>query len=955
MNDSQREAIHADGPTLVIAGPGTGKTYTIIQRVLYLIQEKKVKPEEILLVTYTVKATKELTTRLTNALTQAGIEVNLHDMYLGTFHQICRKILKEFREYSHLERNYLETDQFEQQYLVYGHFKEFEKIPGFTRVVPLGYMNGYGSHKFYTPWKRCQKICHYVNALSEELLDPEEMRRISGDKLDGRMEIMGRMMMKYDRLMREENVVDYTKLQTETYRLLVDNPKIRETLQHRIRYLMIDEYQDTDYIQEQLIRLLSRGGENIFVVGDDDQSIYRFRGATVGNILGFSERYEKCHTVKLDTNYRSSQGIINFCAQWMTKLNPHPWIWKKGEEGFYRYLKGQMKAGNPGVEPSVVRVTHPDYDTWLSRIVQLIEKLKKEQCITDYNQVAILWGSVKNYTAGDLQKALERKGIPVYAPRAGHFFERKEIGQMLGCLLWLFPCFLDHMDDFSEMQETPNMDMRYMEYVGMAHQLMYQPAMAPLKQWMEQTRSQIEDSGEIPCSLLDMVYHLLALPPFSQWMDQAVENECPQARNLSAVTRLISRFGYFLQDNHGHGKENLDDVCLFFYRYLRLWYENKVDEYEDEERYAPSGKVSFLNIHQAKGLEFPIVIVASLYDSPWDEDEYIASATEILTGRTSYEPPATWKELDFLRKYYTAFSRAETLLVLASQWPRGNKTSTYFQKAMPLLPEFDAPAIAYKEMKFRPIQTAKFKQRFSYTTRVALYEECPMKYQWSRIYQFAAISGSGMLYGNLVHETIEDIHRAVLRGEEKSLQPATIYGWMMANYDSLAKRENTWFPKETLDKAYREIMSYVAYRQDKWDRIKEAEVPLALVKDDYIIDGTIDLLQGKGNTLQLIDFKTGKKPALTDPIMERYRGQLEVYAYLVEKKLGTPVSELILYFIGSDDPLVSFPSTQERVKERIQHFDDTVHRIMAGDFNHKADHPEATCPHCAWKHYCWKK
>ena len=121
-NQAQYDAIHSDGPTLVIAGPGTGKTYTIIQRVLYLIRDKKVPPEQIMVVTYTVKASKELITRLTNELSKQGIEVNLHEMYIGTFHHICRRLLKEFREYTRLERNFIETDQFEQQYLVWEPF-----------------------------------------------------------------------------------------------------------------------------------------------------------------------------------------------------------------------------------------------------------------------------------------------------------------------------------------------------------------------------------------------------------------------------------------------------------------------------------------------------------------------------------------------------------------------------------------------------------------------------------------------------------------------------------------------------------------------------------------------------------------------------------------------------------------------------------------------------------------
>ena len=248
MNDSQKAAVSSTGPTLLIAGPGTGKTYTIIQRVLYLIREKRVKPEEIMLVTYTQKASKELTTRLTDVLSKAGIEVNLHEMYIGTFHRICRKILKEFQEYTHLPKNYLAVDQFEQQYLVYEHLQEFAAIPNFRRVIQDSYLKQ-GELISISPWHQCQTICRYVNGLSEELLLPEEMRRTCGNQLGGRIEVLARMMMKYTRLEEERHFIDFSRLQKETYALLSSYPEILDQLQKRIRYIMIDEYQDTNFIR----------------------------------------------------------------------------------------------------------------------------------------------------------------------------------------------------------------------------------------------------------------------------------------------------------------------------------------------------------------------------------------------------------------------------------------------------------------------------------------------------------------------------------------------------------------------------------------------------------------------------------------------------------------------------------------------------------------------------------
>lgn len=140
---------------------------------------------------------------------------------------------------------------------------------------------------------------------------------------------------------------------------------------------------------------------------------------------------------------------------------------------------------------------------------------------------------------------------------------------------------------------------------------------------------------------------MLSFAPFSDILDSAVRGESNAARNLSAITRLIARFGFFLPENHGHGEETVEDVHLFFSRYLRLWFENGVNEYEDEERYAPSGSVSFLNIHQAKGLEYPVVIVPSLDErARWDaESDLISRVVEKVSGRKPAEPPKEMKNL----------------------------------------------------------------------------------------------------------------------------------------------------------------------------------------------------------------------------------------------------------------------------------------------------------------------
>lgn len=953
MNESQKAAILSEGPTLLIAGPGTGKTYTIIQRVLYLIREKRVKPEEIMLVTYTQKASKELTTRLTDVLSKAGIEVNLHEMYIGTFHHICRQILKEFQEYTHLPKNYLSVDQFEQQYLVYEHLQEFAAIPNFRRVIQDSYLKQ-GKLVGISPWRQCQTICRYVNGLSEELLLPEEMRRTCGNQLGGRIEVLARMMMKYTRLEEERHFIDFSRLQKETYALFSSYPEILDSLQKRIRYIMIDEYQDTNFIQEQLIRLLGGCSQQIFVVGDDDQSIYRFRGASIGNILGFSKTYETCHTCKLDTNYRSHPGIVRFCMDWMRGLKS----WRGADGRMFRYVKGDIHAASEEAGTPVLRITGKDLSECHARIADFIEGLKERGQITDYNQVAVLCSSVKSNASRALQLQLRRNGIASYAPRAGWFFKRQEVEWLIGTLLLLFPSFSDSMENRDDMQETRGILDTYFECMGVARMMLAKTGHRALKDWLDRTRSVISYEKKLPASFLHLVYQMLSFAPFSDILDSAVLGESNAARNLSAITRLIARFGFFLPENHGHGEETVEDVHLFFSRYLRLWFENGVNEYEDEERYAPSGSVSFLNIHQAKGLEYPVVIVPSLDErARWDaESDLISRVVEKVSGRKPAEPPKEMKNFDLWRKYYTAFSRAETLLVLASSQKKGD-TSEEFQWIMPALPAYNAKEADYHHLTCRPVGRNVFKPRFAFTSQIALYEECPMKYLWHRVYGFAGTQGSHAMYGELVHETIEDIHRAILCGEADRVTPSVIYGWMMANYISLSDKENSWLPEAKLKQAFSEILGYVDFRKGNWEDALAAECPFELVKDDYILNGTIDLLSGDGDKVRVIDFKTGKKPPMDSPLMEKYLSQLEVYAYLVETKLGRSVERLVLYFTSdAEDPCVVFPMSKERVKKRMEEFDETSRRILARDFARRCEMKKnelpTACRFCDFRKYC---
>ena len=218
-NKGQRKAIStAEGPVLITAGPGTGKTYTLVQRAIYLIEEYDVKPENIFIATFTEKAAKELITRITNELSNRNIIANINEMYIGTFHSLCLRILKDHLEFTRLRRNYRLLDAFDQQYMVFQNISRFRNIPEIEIVLPNG-----------GAWRQSATICNYVNNLSEELVTPEELISDS----DPSIAALGRMLQEYREILTEGNLMDFSSIQIEAYHLLQDNADILDELHSR--------------------------------------------------------------------------------------------------------------------------------------------------------------------------------------------------------------------------------------------------------------------------------------------------------------------------------------------------------------------------------------------------------------------------------------------------------------------------------------------------------------------------------------------------------------------------------------------------------------------------------------------------------------------------------------------------------------------------------------------------
>lgn len=948
INKNQLQAInHIDGPLLIIAGPGSGKTFTLVERICNLILTKNVTPESLFVVTFTEKAASELTTRISNKLLELNIEFNLNEMYLGTFHSICLRILEEYREFTRLKRNFTLFDQFDQQYFIFQRLSRFKEIENYDVILGKDTTGR---------WSQSAQLTKWLNKAAEEDLNIGSL----SEAPELEMQALAGCFKKYQELLLEYNALDFSDIQFETLRLLETYPDVLTEIQNKLSYLMVDEYQDTNTIQEKLLIKLMGEKRNLCVVGDDDQGLYRFRGATIRNILEFPNLFKEgeCKQVTLTTNYRSHPDIIRFYNDWM---NDTDWA---DESKSFRFRKIiQPQETNFPITPTVIKASADIHEDWPEKTLTFLNELKATGKLTNWNQVAFLFRSVKNTKVLELARYLENNGIPVYAPRSNLFFEREEIRLMIGALISLFPQF-PHV-----REEIKDVELEVWNYydnscVRLFIDKIKQPENKNFLYWfVQQANSHRDMLQHTDYAFSGLFYQLLQFPLFSQFIDQEATTGVDRgrsARNLAIFSRLLTKFEYLHYIDvlaPEHIEKNLRDL---FNRFFRFLYEGGIDEFEDQQDYAPSGCVSFMTIHQSKGLEFPIVICGSLESVPRKQYTEVDVILECYLEKIPFEPLEKVKLFDFKRLFYTAFSRAQNLLVLSTQEKtgRGRSPSHCFEQLYNELPDYKNELFKPELLEFDQVKEANIKKEYSFTSHIILYENCAEQYRLFKELEFTPVRMGTILFGSLVHQTIEDIHKMVLRGELDTITTEKITEWFETNYYYLTRKERQYLAPSTQKAALRHIINYFEREQKHFDRLKEAEVDVSFIRDNYILKGTIDLIRGENNTVELLDFKSEKKPDLDKDRekLKQYQRQLEIYAYLVEQRTGETVSRMSLYYTGEENsnPYVTFDKDLKAIEKTMDSFDKIVNRIESKDYQIPA-RPAKQCKECDMRFYCGTK
>ena len=401
LDQGQLELIgHLEGPTLGIAGPGTGKTLAVALRGTNILLRGLAQPEHLVLCTYSRPAARELQQRFIALATAAGCPGDLSRVRIGTIHSLCRRMLRSHGRRGGPRTDFAVLNEDEQWRLL---SRRFDDVFG----PDLNVLEREG-WRWREPRLVIRHGLKFFERLCDELIAPEELI----DSWDPFHAALGRSYERYRDLLLEEGSADFDHLQRWAAELLEDD-RTAGLISVGIRYLICDEYQDTSYAQERILLRLCRHHGSICVVGDDDQSIYRFRGASVRNLLEFPGHFSSCHTVQLNVNHRSHPAIVDFYDRWMATAadwsNPDP----QGRP--FRHPKSiTSHAGDLYQDyPAAIRVAGRDAGEEGAQLAELVRFLKRQRVIAEYGQVALLLHSVRGKAAAGYLDALERAGIPV--------------------------------------------------------------------------------------------------------------------------------------------------------------------------------------------------------------------------------------------------------------------------------------------------------------------------------------------------------------------------------------------------------------------------------------------------------------------------------------------------------------------------------------------------------------
>lgn len=956
LNEEQARAVrHGEGPLLIVAGAGTGKTTVITRRIAWLIQEGLAKPENILALTFTDKAAGEMEERVDQLLPYGYV-----DLQISTFHAFCEKLLRDYGVEMGLPRDFKMLAEIDAWLLARQHFDRFE----LDRYRPLG-----------NPTKYLRGLLTHFSRCKDSAIAPEQYLAFAAEKradLDAanapdeatteveRVTELARAYHSYQQILIENDSLDFGDIIAYALRLLRQRPNVLKAVRAKYSFVLVDEFQDTNLAQYELVKLIAGPKNNLTVVGDDDQAIYSFRGASLENILTFESDYPTAARVVLTDNYRSVQTILDHAHRFIQANNPNR-LEARAEGNLSKRLKSSRKD-----EGAVEHVHCATLEEEVNEVARKILALKEKEPELAWSDFAILTRS--NDAAMPFLAALDRRRIPYTFFAMRGLYIKPAILDVVAFLRVLDNPF--DSPSFYRVLSHPAFGVPHVALVGLSHaanrkgKSLYE-ACQNARVWGGLAA---DDLGKVD-ALLSLVTRL--------------RPEASKRKASELFVHVVREAGYveYLNGRDDRTKAEAFAFLEQFFRRIKAFeerHENPVlkhflEEYKHERDAGEEGSLSpdqesgpdnvrVMTVHGSKGLEFKHVFVVSLIDQrfPSVARREAIPLPDGLVPATHGE--GEWHLEEERRLFYVAMTRAKEGLYLTSAEDYGGSRK---RKRSRFLAELDLPPGVPARVQAKDIfeadedaggvvlsdteVTIYVPKHFSFSQLVA-FRSCPLQYKFAHILKIPVFGKGTFSFGKTMHETL---HKFLQAWQER---PGTD---LPVSFDEmLSMYEASW-----IDDWYRDDAEREKYREQGRESLKAAyaqfkarpprphllEQAFTLKVGDITLKGRIDRVDAlPDGGYEIIDYKTGT-PKTEEKMDKGDREQLCLYQLAAQELLGIEVKKLTYHYL-KDHSQVSFLGSQDDLETLREDIVERVARIRESSF--AASPNQFTCATCDFRDIC---
>ncbi len=960
LNSEQKEAVtHDQGPLLIIAGAGTGKTTVITRRLAWLIFSQKAKAEEILALTFTDKAAEEMEERVDRLLPYGYV-----DLWVSTFHSFGERILKDNALEIGLDPNFKLLTPVDAWQLIRQNLSRFK----------LNYYRPLGS-----PTRFIQALVQHFSRLKDENVRPEEYLKLAEKKLKEaknkeekeeakKMLEVANAYQVYEEIKTEKSRLDFGDLIVKTLEIFQKRPSILEKYRRQFKYILVDEFQDTNWAQYELLKLLASPKNNLTVTGDDDQSLYRWRGAAYTNLIQFTKDYPEAKIVILKENYRNKQNILDLAYQFIQLNNPDRLEAQLIEKKQTKILLiKKLKTVRDGL--GVIAHLHcKTQEEEADEVVKKIIELKKENPQLLWSDFAIL---VRANAYADLfVQKLSQLEIPYQFIASRGLYRKPEIMDLISFLKLLdnyhestalyrvisLPIFkFDSLDLMNLMHYSRRKNLSLFETLERSDILSIKP----------ETRKEIAKILEIIKKFTELAKRKTVGQVLYQfveesgllkiWSKEETIEDFERIAHLSQFFKKIEEFERTSEDRSV--RAFIDQINLE----IEAGEEGAIQSLIEE---GPES-VKVMTVHQAKGLEFPYVFIVNLVDKRFpsiERREPIEVPIELIK---EIIPEGDYHLQEERRILYVAMTRARDGLFFTSAEDYGGarkKKPSRFLQELGLIK--DSKMISYEQQKLKLtlptidknlVQEIKnievLPQKFSYT-QFRVFEICPKQYKYAHILKIPGRPKFTFSFGHSIHNTLRDFY--LLYQKTKKLptldELLAIYekNWLDEWYESKEQEE------ERKEKGRQSLIEFYKKNQGKFKIPKFIEKGFNVKIGNYTIKGIIDRidvlescqLNGKSfDKVEIIDYKTGEIPKEIKNELD----QLLIYAIAVREIFHDIPVKLTYYYVEDNYPVTidKFEDELANFKERIINL---IEKIIKSDFS--ATPNPWKCHNCDFREIC---